>query len=126
MPYFPFDFDRRFIAIWWTLGAREGRDGVHLHDDGSVEVTYGRFAVRTTIDNVVRTEVSGPYNPLKSVGLRLSMADSGLTMGTGRGPGLCMLFAEPVDRVIGVRDHRGLTVTVADPERLQAALMDGR
>lgn len=125
MAHFPFDFDRRFIAIWWPLGAREGRDGVTIND-GNVVATYGRFAVRTTVDNVTSTQVSGPYNPLKAVGLRLSMADSGLTMGTGYRSGVCLTFATKVDRVIGWRDHRGLTVTVADPDGLVAAIEAAR
>lgn len=122
MPSFPYDFDRRFIAIWWPLGAREGRDGVTVHDDGRIEATYGRFVLRTTVDNVKGVEVSGPYNPLKAVGLRLSMADTGLTMGTGCTQGVCLKFATPVKRVIGFKDHAGLTVTVADPDGLVAAL----
>lgn len=122
MQYFPFDFDHRFIAIWWPLGAREGRDGVRVHDDGTLEARYGRFTVTTTIDNVAAADNTGPYNPLKAVGLRLSAVDSGLTMGTTSRVGVCLLFHEKVRRVIGPRDHRGLTVTVEDPEGLIAAV----
>lgn len=118
---FPYDFDRRFAPIWWPLGAREGRDGVTVSAD-TFEATYGRFVLRTPISNIASAENTGSYNPLKSVGLRMSMADSGLTMGTTGASGVCVTFHEKVGRVIGPWSHRGLTVTVADPDGLVRAL----
>ena len=56
------------------------------------------------------------------MGLRLSFADSGLTFGTNHRRGLCVAFREPVKKVIGLRDHDALWVSVADPEGLAAAL----
>ena len=119
---FPYAFDMRLAPVWWPLGARKGRDGVTLTHDGMFEATYGRFAVRTPISNIASAESTGPYNPLKAVGLRLSMSDSGLTMGTTGASGVCVTFHDKVPRVIGPRAHRGLTVTVADPGGLVEAL----
>ncbi|BCI90010.1 hypothetical protein NIIDMKKI_52160 [Mycobacterium kansasii] len=53
---------------------------------------------------------------------RLSMVDDGLTFGTNAHAGVCVHFEPPVHRVLGLRDHSALTVTVADPEALVAAL----
>lgn len=119
--HFPFQLDRRFTFVWWPLGVRSDRDGVTVDED-TFEAAYGRFTVRTPLDNIASVTQSGPYNPLKAIGLRLSLADSGLTMGTSADGGVCVTFHEPVQRVIGLRDHRGLTVTVADPQGLVDAL----
>lgn len=53
---------------------------------------------------------------------RLSMVDDGLTFGTNAAAGVCIHFEPRIHRVIGLRDHSALTVTVADPEGLVAAL----
>ena len=46
-------------------------------------------------------------------------------LGPGTTPegGLCVHFREKIKRVIGLRDHSALTVTVADPHALEAALL---
>ncbi|CFE80779.1 Uncharacterised protein [Mycobacterium tuberculosis] len=50
------------------------------------------------------------------------MVDDGLTFGTNAAAGVCIHFEPRIHRVIGLRDHSALTVTVADPEGLVAAL----
>lgn len=50
------------------------------------------------------------------------MADDGLTFGTNAKAGVCIHFEPRIHRVIGFRDHSALTVTVADPDTLVAAL----
>jgi hypothetical protein len=39
---------------------------------------------------------------------------------------LCVHFREKIRRVIGLRDHSALTVTVADPHALEATLRSDR
>jgi hypothetical protein len=56
------------------------------------------------------------------VGLRLSFSDSSITFGTNHHRGLWIAFVEPVPKVIGVRYHCALWVSVADPDGLAAAL----
>ena len=97
-------------------------DGVALTDDGRLRATFGFAKVDTPLDNVDHTEVSGPHRWYTAVGLRLSFADDGLTMGTNHERGVCIGFVEPVPKVIGFRDHSALWVSVADPEGLAAAI----
>ncbi|MEO6651359.1 MAG: hypothetical protein ABIP17_01720 [Ilumatobacteraceae bacterium] len=118
---FPYRFDRRWAALFVVLGVTR-TDGVTIRADGSVLATYGWFRMETTIDNIDHTLVTGPHRWYTAVGLRLSFADSGLTFGTNHERGLCLAFVEPVHRVIGMRDHSALWVSVADPDGLEAAL----
>jgi hypothetical protein len=39
---------------------------------------------------------------------------------------LCIHFRDKIKHVIGFRDHSALTVTVADPQALEARLLGGR
>ena len=97
-------------------------DGVTVTDDGRLVATFGFARVETPVDNVDHTEITGPHRWYTAVGLRLSFSDDGLTFGTNHQRGLCIEFVEPVRRVIGLRDHSALWVSVADPEALAAAI----
>ncbi len=119
--FFPYRIDKRWKAMFAALRVSDS-DGVTVGEDGSVVATYGRARVRTTIDNVHHTEITGPHRWYTAVGMRLSFADDGLTFGTNHHRGLCIEFVEPVRRVIGLKDHSALWVSVADPEGLAAAL----
>ena len=57
----------------------------------------------------------------------LSFADRGLTFATNARQGLCLTFRTPITGVdpLGIIEHPGLTVTVADPERLVEQLTAG-
>ncbi len=119
--FFPYRFDGRWKPLFVTLRVDE-RDGVTLTDDGMLRATYGRAKVETPLDNVDHTLVTGPHRWYTAVGLRLSFSDDGITFGTNHRRGLCIEFAEPVRRVIGLRPHSALWVSVADPEGLAAAI----
>ena len=69
-------------------------------------------------------QIAGPYRWWTAVGPRLSMVDDGLTFGIIATAGVCIHFEPPIRRVIGLRDHSALTVTVADPHGLVAAIAD--
>ena len=119
--FFPYELDRRWAAMFVAL--RVGADdGVTVTDDGELIATFGWVSVRTTVDNVDHTEVTGPHRWYTAVGLRLSFADDGLTFGTNHRRGLCIAFVEPIPKVIGFKDHSALWVSVADPEGLAAAI----
>jgi hypothetical protein len=74
------------------------------------------------LDHIRDAHVTGPYRWWTAVGPRLSMVDDGLTFGTNAAAGVCIHVDPPIRRVIGLRDHSALTVTVADTAGLVAAL----
>ncbi len=119
--FFPYRLDGRWKVLFALLRVGES-DGVTVKDDGSVVVTYGRRRVATTRANIAGAEVTGGHRWYTAVGLRLSAADDGLTFGTNHEAGLCIEFNDRIPKVIGFRDHSSLWVSVAEPERLAAAL----
>ncbi len=120
--FFPYRFDRRFVPMWLAGGALPWRDGVTVTDGDRLVATFGFLRVDTPLDNIADTHVTGPYRWWTAVGPRLSFADDGLTFGTNSTQGLCIHFHHRIKRVIGLRDHSALTVTVADPMALDARL----
>ncbi len=121
--FFPYHFDRRTQPLLRLIGVRADRDGVRL-DGEQLLASFGVLNMGTPIANVAEASVTGPYSALKAIGPRLSMADHGLTFGTTGRRGVCLRFDQPISRVVGPWDHPGLTLTVADPERLVAALAE--
>lgn len=124
--FFPYRFDKRFTPMWLSAGALPRRDGVTITDDGRFVATYGLLRVETPVENIAETHIAGPYRWWTAVGPRLSFADDGLTFGTNATRGLCIHFREKIARVIGFRGHSALTVTVADPQALEATLFSAR
>lgn len=112
--FFPYRFDMRFAPMWLPFGARPRRDGVTLRDDGGFRATFGFLTLETTLDNVAGGHITQDYRWYKAIGARLSLVDAGLTFGTNADRGVCVHFREPVPRVIGLRPHSALTVTVED------------
>ena len=120
MPFFPYAVDRRWAPLFTLLGIKD-TDGVQV-SNGMLRATFGRVSVETPTDNIDHTEVTGPHRWYTAVGLRLSLRDDSITFGTNHNRGLSIAFVEPVPKVIGVRDHSTLWVSVADPDGLAAAL----
>ncbi|OBK15727.1 hypothetical protein [Mycobacterium asiaticum] len=119
--HFPYRYERRLAPLW--LPFRWGGDqGVTITEDGRFIARYGPLRAEAPLSHVADAHVTGPYRWWTAVGPRLSMADDGLTFGTNAQAGLCVHFEPPMRRVIGFKDHSALTVTVADPEGLLAAL----
>ncbi len=124
--HFPFapldDLPRLFARILRVIGVKP-TDGVRV-DDRMFTATFGPWRLSTPLSNVVDGEVGGPYQAWKVVGARLSLADRGLTFGTSTRAGVCVRFRDPVRGIepTGLLRHPGLTVTVAEPERLVARL----
>jgi hypothetical protein len=105
------------------LGVHPGNSLVTITDNDRFVAKFGRWKVDTPLDNIDCIEISGPYRWYRAIGLRGSTVDDGLTFGTTTQGGVCVTFHEPVPRALPVmRDHPGLTVTVADREGLVAAL----
>lgn len=121
--FFPYDFDTRYAWIWRPLGARPKVDGVTITSAGIFIATYGRFRVETPVSNIKEVQRTGPYKWWKGVGLRGSLADSGITFSTTPRGGVCVLFKNRIPAVLLTgRRHAGLTVTVADRDGLVEAL----
>jgi hypothetical protein len=119
--FFEYDHDDRYRLPLRVLGVRAGKDGVRLHD-GELTASFGFLNLTVPISNISHAEVTGPYKWFRAIGARLSLADHGLTFGTTTTSGVCLSFIEPIHRVIGVWDHPGLTVTVANPNALVQAI----
>lgn len=122
----PFRIDPRYRIPALLVGVRDDRAWVQL-DELGLEVRFGRWRVSTPLANVIGAGVSGPYSFLKTVGpAHLSLADRGLTFATNGELGVCFTFDRPVRGIepTGRIRHRGLTVTVADPEILVAAAVE--
>ena len=119
--HFPYRLDTRWTALFFALGVSD-KDGVSITGKGELIATFGRFKVKTKIDNIDHTLVTGPHRWYTAVGLRLSLANDGLTFGTNHRRGLSIAFVEKIPRVIGLKKHSMLWVSVADPEGLAAAI----
>jgi hypothetical protein len=119
---FRYQVDKRFLPVLIPLGLRPGRDGVRLEDDGRVEATFGPFRLYTQISNIEGAHITRNYRWWTAVGVRLSLADDGLTFGTNTRAGLCIHFLEKVPSRLRPRGHSALTVTVADLDGLASAL----
>lgn len=89
-------------------------------------VRFGPWRVRTALANVAAVDVTGPYSPITGLGVRLSLADRGLTFGTTTRPGVCVRFHRPVTGMLpgGLLPHPGLTVTVLEPHALSRVLRE--
>ncbi|OBK27852.1 hypothetical protein A5634_21965 [Mycobacterium asiaticum] len=120
--HFPYHYDRRLAPLW--LPFRWGRQqGVTLTNDGRFLARYGPLRASAPLSSVRDAHITGPYRWWTAVGPRLSLVDDGLTFGTNAAAGVCIHFDPPLPRVIGFKDHSALTVTVADPAGLKAALL---
>jgi hypothetical protein len=121
--FFPYRYDHRLAPLWLPFRPWPGPQGVTLTDERLV-ARYGPFRVDVALNQIDGAHITGPYRWLTAVGARLSLVDDGLTFGTNATAGVCIHFDPRIRRVIGLRDHSALTVTVADPEGLVDALND--
>jgi hypothetical protein len=119
--FFPYRYDLRLAPLWLPFRSWPGNQGVTVTDD-LVCVRYGPLYFDAPLRQVADAHITGPYRWWKSVGPRLSFVDDGLTFGTNADAGVCIHFQPRIRRVIGFRNHSAVTVTVAGPETLLAAL----
>jgi hypothetical protein len=124
--HFGYRYDPRLAPMWLPFRAFPGTHGVTVTEDGHLLARYGPFRVDAPLSIVQDVHVTGPYRWWTAVGARLSMVDDGLTFGTNADAGVCIHFEPPIHRVLGLRDHSALTVTVADTQGLVAAITQAR
>jgi hypothetical protein len=124
----PSQFGFRFSALYriaaLPFGITPATTAVELTGD-ELMVRFGPWRVKTTMSNVTDAQITGPFSVPKTIGpAHLSFADRGLTLATNPDKGVCMLFEEPVSGLdpFGRLRHPGLTVTVAECERLLDAI----
>lgn len=123
---FRYATDIKLAPFWLPFGVRPSKDGVTLTDDHRFVATFGFLRVETPLDNVGGAHITTGYRWWTSAGARLSMADDGLTFGTNSASGVCVHFRTKVPSRLRRSGHSALTVTVADPEGLVAALEAAR
>lgn len=124
METFPFRFDRRYAIAALPFGVTPATARVRV-DGERLEVRFGPWRLRTPLANVAGAEITGPYSFVKTAGpAHLSFTDRGVTFATNGELGVCVRFRDPVRALdpTGRLRHPGATMTVADPERLLAAL----
>ncbi|MBP2473221.1 hypothetical protein JOF53_002093 [Crossiella equi] len=117
MDEFGFAFDERYRGLLAVAGVRPATSWIRLHEE-HLEVRFGLWRLRTPLSNVEGVTPSGPFQALKAIGPRVSLADRGLTFGSTARAGVCVRFRQPV----GWLRHPALTLTPEDPERLAARL----
>lgn len=114
------DFAVKFRWLRRLLGARSGLE----LDAGGLRVRFGPWLVTTPLANIAGASATGPYRALRGLGVRVSLADRGLTFGTTTEGGVCLRFREPVPGLDpwGLLRHPGLTVTVCEPDLVAEAV----
>ncbi len=120
---FGFAFEDRYRPLLAVLGVRP--DTCRLTLTGEVlRVRFGPWLVLSPRANVAAAELSGPFSPLKAIGVRVSLSDGGLTFGSSTRQGVCIRFHRSVSGSdpLGVLRHPALTVTVEDAARLAGLL----
>jgi hypothetical protein len=120
--FFRYAIDRRYLPVLLPFLLRPSRDGVTLTDDGLFVATFGVVKIKTPRANVTGAHITEDYRWWTAFGVRMSMADDGLTFGTNNRRGVCVHFNEKVRSSLRHSGHSALTVTVADPEGLELAL----
>lgn len=120
---YAFSFDRVARALLLPLAITPATARVLVRGD-QLHARFGAWSVTTPLENVAAVSETGPYSRLLAYGVRVSLADRGLTFATNARAGLCLSFHAPVAGVepTGRLRHPGLTVTVSDPRGLRAAL----
>jgi hypothetical protein len=126
---FRFEIDSRFRLPLLGYGVTSGRAEV-IVDEQTLQVRFGPWRVDTALTNISKVEVTGPYRWWKAIGIRMSLADKGITFGTSTASGVCIQLEEPVSVRLGrlrvPLRHPGITVTVADTSALSTLLRPGR
>ena len=90
-----------------------------------LRVRFGLWRLRTPLSNITDVTRTGGFAYLKTVGPpHLSLTDRGVTFATNGDAALCLALATPVPGIdpTGRIVHPGVTLTVADPDRLAGEL----
>jgi hypothetical protein len=125
---FAFRFDLAYRLAARPFGITPERAWVQI-DDEQLIARYGPWRLRTTLANISRVAITGPYRFYRTAGpARLGVTDAGLTFASNGEEGVLLTFRTRVPAIdpLGVIRHPELTVTVADVHGLVSALADRR
>ena len=124
MQRFEFRFASAYRLAARPFGITPERAWVQI-DDEHLLAHYGPWRLRTTIANISRVAITGPYRFYRTAGpARLGITDGGLTFASNGDRGVLLSFREGVPAIDPLRliRHPELTVTVADVRGLVSAL----
>ena len=119
---FPMRLPRRWQLPLLIYGVTGGRAYVDVGET-SLMARFGWYRVATSVSNVASLEVTGPYRWWRALGVRISLADRGLTFGSSTHGGVCIRFRQPV-RFARIFRPPAMTVTVDDVAGLDRALRE--
>jgi hypothetical protein len=122
---FGYAIDKRYLPLLLLFGLRGSTDGVTLTGEGSLLATFGFVKIKTPLANVTEAHITRNYRWWTAFGVRASMADDGLSLGTSHSAGVCIHFAQKIPSPLRRSGHSALTVTVADLDGLTSALAAG-
>jgi hypothetical protein len=120
---FRFASSYRLPALLFGITPRTARVTI---SGGRFEIRFGPWLLRSELANIADTEVTGPYQFLKTAGpAHLPLADRGITFATNSDRGLCIRFRTSIPAMdpLGVLRHPAATVTIDNIERLAARLL---
>ena len=119
---FPFRFESRL----WRLGVLPfGVTPGHAHvdlDDAGIHARFGPWRMDVPLENVARWAIQGPYRWWRVLGVRQTLGVWDVSFGSSARDGVYLEFVRPQQWIAG--RHPALTITVAEPEALAAALRD--
>lgn len=128
MQRFDFRFALAYRIAATPFGITPERAWVQI-DDEHLLASYGPWRLRTTLANLSRVAITGPYRFYRTAGpARLGITDGGLTFASNGERGVLISFRERVPAIDPLRliRHPELTVTVADVQGLVTALAADR
>ena len=113
---------RRWRLPLLIYGVTPRRAYVDLGDT-SLVARFGWYGVTTTVGNVASLQVTGPYRWWRAIGVRISLADGGVSFGSSTRAGVCIKFRRPI-RFMRIFHPPALTVTVDDVAGFGQALRE--
>lgn len=108
------------------LGITPATAWVEVDGDG-LRVRYGAWRLRTRLDNLAAVSLTGDFAWWRTAGPpHLSLADRGISFTTNGQAAACVSFRDPVAGIepTGRLRHPGATLSLADPGRFAAELVD--
>ncbi len=117
---FPIRIQPSLRPILLLFGVRDDGRAVVRLEGTELSATFGRFQARTSLANLERWDITGPYRWWRAVGVRRTLFSHDLSFGGSAHGGLRLRFREPV-RAAGLMNSE-LYLTVDDLEGLGAAL----
>jgi hypothetical protein len=121
---FEFRFTRSYRLAAWPFGITPQNAWVQI-DDQHLLANYGPWRLSTTLANISRVAITGPYWFYRTAGsARLGVTDGGLTFASNGEQGVLLSFRKRVPAIDPFKliRHAELTVTVADVHGLISAL----